>query len=855
MLLALSVGLFFGWKGMAAAPAADGTPSAETFVCQRDGSLTVIPDSLIVRRDTIVGQVRFHLAPPSANAANTALIKSFAQNSIVSITKTRPADMDFPAFTSFKINNKYNGNVFTDVHGTLSADHATVSLSVASIDRMLIPSFKFSDADDALGARAYVDGRRQVSKQSIVDFRKPVVYTLAYPNQEQIVGKIIRPAVSGGVQETVTPLTLKAENLSSNYPSVVSQEGLGNLVDNRSDTYYHSYWNTGSTPLDESIVNYVDIALPEALQAFQIGYITRESRGNNMPSEITLLGSNDGSTWSEIKKLTAADGIPQLGAAQTFRSATIKADRPFRHLRFRCDKSTRRNYLYLAELNVYRVTTTHQNGQKARMEWSTEPYGRKTTVTALFPSKTAGRVPRIDITLHDNVTLQDIHEAKDVYRRATIKIDGAGVWGDLQEEGAMKGRGNSTWQLRKKPYRLKFDTGVKPFGLTKGKSWVLLANALASNSQQGGHAHFNNAIALKAAQLVGTSFPNHIVPVDLYVNGQYEGAYNFTEQVGISNNSVDLPSDSTGVLLELDKYDRMPGFEHSYDMPTSYKDPDQESYEKDFGAEAYQKFDIAARKHFNDFTAAVHSQSGFEERFDINSYVSYLFVSDLIGNLEFRHPKSVYVHCGDVFNSDSLWKFGPVWDSDWAYGYESTYGYAIYSPEFNVFETYGPKTAGLQFFKTIFDNSEKVRAAYYNLWYRFVNDGGLEALTAFIDDYHDFGSPSWKADYDLWSKRSTNYSINGTDDYAPLRDLFKSWLTRRARHVLAHLEVFPLVPPTAIADARSDFATDSAADSRTPSSEAVRRGIYTLSGTRVDLPSRQLPPGVYIIDGRKAVVR
>ena len=53
---------------------------------------------------------------------------------------------------------------------------------------------------------------------------------------------------------------------------------------------------------------------------------------------------------------------------------------------------------------------------------------------------------------------------------------------------------------------------------------------------------------MKAACLVGTAGANHIVPVELYMNGEYRGSYNFTEKVGFSNNSIDL-DDETGAAL------------------------------------------------------------------------------------------------------------------------------------------------------------------------------------------------------------------------------------------------------------------------------------------------------------------
>ena len=88
-----------------------------------------------------------------------------------------------------------------------------------------------------------------------------------------------------------------------------------------------------------------------------------------------------------------------------------------------------------------------------------------------------------------------------------------------------------------KAFRFKFDKKQSPFGLAKGKSWVLLANFLSD-------AQLNNAIAMRTAQLVGASHANHMIPVELYINGSYRGLYNLTEQVDLASNSVVVPDES-----------------------------------------------------------------------------------------------------------------------------------------------------------------------------------------------------------------------------------------------------------------------------------------------------------------------
>jgi hypothetical protein len=69
---------------------------------------------------------------------------------------------------------------------------------------------------------------------------------------------------------------------------------------------------------------------------------------------------------------------------------------------------------------------------------------------------------------------------------------------------------------------------------------------------------------------------NHIIPVDLYINGHYRGSYNFTEKVGFSNNSIDIADESNATMLELDSYyDEAYKFKDTYyKLPVNVKEPD-----------------------------------------------------------------------------------------------------------------------------------------------------------------------------------------------------------------------------------------------------------------------------------------
>ena len=72
---------------------------------------------------------------------------------------------------------------------------------------------------------------------------------------------------------------------------------------------------------------------------------------------------------------------------------------------------------------------------------------------------------------------------------------------------------------------------------------------LLANAQKG--SMMTGAIGMKAAQLMGCAAANHLVPVELYINGDYRGSYTFTEKIGLHNNSIDLENESRAVLLDM----------------------------------------------------------------------------------------------------------------------------------------------------------------------------------------------------------------------------------------------------------------------------------------------------------------
>ena len=386
-----------------------------------------------------------------------------------------------------------------------------------------------------------------------------------------------------------------------------------------------------------------------------------------------------------------------------------------------------------------------------------QPYGRQYTVHVNFPTDTATRVPRIDINTVDGVPIS----SKKYYLDAEIIIDGAGIFPSMTDSVKVKGRGNTTWSSNpnsKNPYRLKFAEKVKPLGLAKGKSWVLLANKRAGSM-------LTNAIGMKAASLLGTVACNHIIPVDLYVNGTYKGSYNLTEKVGFSSNSVDIDDEAAAALLEFDNhYDEEEGpkfWSSTYSVPVNIKEPDF----NDSTTTTLLTLSII-KDRVNSFIKAVIKRENMLDHVDVKSAVSYLMLNDYILNYEILQPKSAFCYNENILDDSSKFISGPVWDLDWAFGYSTAHSYFTAKTNVNFYTNLSLNHYKLYYYMRL---EPEIAHSCFQLLTDFM-ENGLDELVDFCQEYYDYAKPSLAHDgldptnYETQAARAANWLRRRADD-------------------------------------------------------------------------------------------
>ncbi len=264
--------------------------------------------------------------------------------------------------------------------------------------------------------------------------------------------------------------------------------------------------------------------------------------------------------------------------------------------------------------------------------------------------------------------------SKTTFVPGTIRIQGEGVYEGLEEVNCeIRGRGNTTWEWPKKPYLVKLEEKQKVFGMHKHKRWVLLANFMDRTLMR-------NLVSMKVASMTNLDWTPGCVPVELVLNGQHKGSYLLIEQVRVDNHRVnvtEMTKDDNageavtgGYLLELDFH---------YDNEVQWGDPHGGCVQWGrnggipFGVKYPDSEDITPqqlayiKKYVSDTAEAIYGddfadpEKGYAKYIDVDSFIDYWIVFEVMGNHELGNPGSVFMH------KDRGGKLvaGPCWDFAW----------------------------------------------------------------------------------------------------------------------------------------------------------------------------------------------
>ena len=286
--------------------------------------------------------------------------------------------------------------------------------------------------------------------------------------------------------------------------------------------------------------------------------------------------------------------------------------------------------------------------------------GTKVDYTVTVTNKSSG-IPSVYINTRGGAPILD----KENYVEATIKIDGDGKYDNFEGTTSIRGRGNSTWGMPKKPYKLKLDTEAPLFGMNSHRVWAELADYFDKT-------FLRNITAFEISRITEMSWTPSSVSFELYLNDAYKGVYAMTEQVRVSKERFDIelvkPTDISGealtggYFLELDFH-----FDETYKfktekakLPIMFKDPKKPTVEQFNYVQSYYNLaeEVLYSENYRD------SENGYRKYIDVESFINYYIVQELSKNVDGNMRGSCYM----AIRRNGKIEQPLVWDFDLAFG-------------------------------------------------------------------------------------------------------------------------------------------------------------------------------------------
>ena len=415
--------------------------------------------------------------------------------------------------------------------------------------------------------------------------------------------------------------------------------------------------------------------------------------------------------------------------------------------------------------------------------------------------------------------------SKEDYLKATYWLDPMGVdgieaVGSVAEPQTMqiRGRGNYTWWgFDKKPYRIKLDKKTPLLGMDKSKHFALLAHADDSA------AGLRNALGFAASEELGMPWTPSTQPLEVVLNGDYIGLYWLTETVRVDKDRVDVVEQADdadedvdgGWLVEIDNYDTDPHVtvRSSSGQPIwfTYKSPESLST-------AQESYLQTAMQSIQDALASGDVEEA-SRLVDFDVLARYFIANQLMLDMESFHG-SCYLN--RQRGETEKWMFGPVWDFGNAFsqGRGDNPRFIFDRPEFS------------QHWIGEFYAMPRFVEAVKKVWSEFLN-GGPSRIEEILGD--SAGEIAAAAVND--ARRWPQYAHK---DVAAQASRLKSWLGNSVEWL------------------KKQWGAETAVEALETEGTVT---VYGIDGRRIKsnvkggIDELGLSPGVYIVGGRKVMVR
>ena len=259
-------------------------------------------------------------------------------------------------------------------------------------------------------------------------------------------------------------------------------------------------------------------------------------------------------------------------------------------------------------------------------------------------------IPRIVIETENR------REIRDCETEIPAKLQ---IWGEHAPESevmelTIRGRGNSSWtDMPKKSYKIEFIDKQPILGMPKDRDWALIANYADKTLMK-------NYLSYKLSSWLGANYTPKCTFVELYLNKEYLGVYNFTETLKANKNRISWVNNENSYFAEFDIHYKEKNTVIWLDNQTKPVSVHIPKYASDF--------DLNRLKNHLDSLNNVIKENAFsldslKKWIDLSSYFLFYWIQEFSENRDGIFDTSVFF----TWTIGEPIKMGPLWDFDLAY--------------------------------------------------------------------------------------------------------------------------------------------------------------------------------------------
>lgn len=246
-------------------------------------------------------------------------------------------------------------------------------------------------------------------------------------------------------------------------------------------------------------------------------------------------------------------------------------------------------------------------------------------------------------------------------------------------------RGSSSQMFPKKQYAVELwtasgqDTSASLLGLPAEEDWILSA-------PYSDKSLLRNVLTYRFSEKLGWYSPRTI-PVELYLNEQYQGVYVLTEKIKRDKNRVDVsklnPDENEGdnltggYIVKIDKFDGAtiglgwdspypPPFRSNNDQVIHFQFHYPKEDEITFQQQDYIEDYITEFEHALVGADWLHPKFGYKNYINAASFIDFSIINEITKNVD-GYRLSTYLHKDKNSEDDKIY-IGPVWDFNLGFG-------------------------------------------------------------------------------------------------------------------------------------------------------------------------------------------